>query len=459
MSRAQRFYLGAGLSLLLGLLAIYLLGQLQPYTETIKHGPAPEVSDNPYLAAELFLRQQGIQVRRRDNLKSLNKLPSAGQTLMLFSDRRNMPERQSEQLLAWAARGGHLVVVADRLWDEEDGKSGDLLLDPLGIQQHLSDDLDEEDEDADNSAEQASESTTEDAAATSEQAPAAEPVTAQESPADPTEDASKSSPSDEYDYLTKLYLANEKAPAYVEFDTYYHLLDSQNRAHAWANSAEATHMLQLFYGDGMITVLTDSWLWENYDIDSYDNAWLLWYLTQDSAVTLVYRADHDSLLTLLLRYFPQALLMLALLIVLSLWHFGLRQGSLMAPVSRARRQLEEHLRGGADFLLRRSGQRSLLQGLQRDIQQRARRRQPGFERLAVAEQWRSLAQLSRLSSATISQIMRPLAEVQLNASDFTQQIRQLQILRNSLEQAPGRPVPNQGHAQPAVTKSTALEQE
>ena len=46
---------------------------------------------------------------------------------------------------------------------------------------------------------------------------------------------------------------------------------------------------------GLITVLTDAWLWQNRTIDQYDNAWLLWYLTQDSQVQLVYRADRDSL--------------------------------------------------------------------------------------------------------------------------------------------------------------------
>ena len=47
MSRRQRFYLGAGLFFLLGLLAIHLLGQLQPYSQEIKHGPAPEVDATP----------------------------------------------------------------------------------------------------------------------------------------------------------------------------------------------------------------------------------------------------------------------------------------------------------------------------------------------------------------------------------------------------------------------------
>src|SRR5690606_18042872 len=147
---------------------------------------------------------------------------------------------------------------------------------------------------------------------------------------------------------------------------------------------------------------------------------------------LLYRAERDSLATLLGQNFPEALLALALLIALVLWHVGQRQGPLQAPASRARRQLAEHLRGSADFLLRRSGQASLLQGLQRDIQRRARHRHPGFERLPVAEQWQVLGRLTRLPPSAISQAMRPLPRQRLSAADFTRQVAHLQTLRNAL---------------------------
>ena len=123
---------------------------------------------------------------------------------------------------------------------------------------------------------------------------------------------------------------------------------------------------------------------------------------------------------------------LALLIAASLWAAGLRQGPLQLPVSRARRQLQEHLRSSADFQLRHAGQRSLLQALQRDIQRRARRRHPGFERLGVAEQWQALGRLTRLPPGAISQAMRPQPEQRLSASEFTRQVAHLQTLRNLL---------------------------
>ncbi|MCY1202443.1 hypothetical protein D9M71_111900 [compost metagenome] len=416
MNLRPRFLIGAGLFLLLGLITIYLAGRLQPYQETIEHGPSPEVRGNPYLAAEHFLRKQGLQVTRADGLEVLNNLPSAGNTLLLLGSRARMTPRQADRLLDWASKGGHLLFIVERLYDEKEGKSDDLLADRLGIQQYESRDL-EEDESTE-----------------PEEPEAPDGLRAAERTEDaaPSRDDETDAENDPFPELTKLYLENEQAPAYASFDTDFHLYDSQNRAHAWANSAKSTHMLQLNHGDGLVTVVTDGWLWQNREIGQYDNAWLLWYLTQDSTVTLLYRAERDSLATLLGQNFPEALVALALLIALALWHVGQRQGPLQAPASRARRQLEEHLRGSADFLLRRSGPASLLQGLQRDIQRRARHRHPGFERLPVAEQWQVLGRLTRLSPSAISQAMRPLPRQRLSAADFTRQVAHLQTLRNAL---------------------------
>jgi hypothetical protein len=416
MSRRTLFYIGAALLLVFGLLGIYLLSNLSSYPETVKHGPAPEARANPYLAAEQFLQQRGLQVQRADGLDVLKQLPSVGQTLLLLGDRNSMTPKQAERVLAWAAKGGHLLFVAERLWDEEEGSSGDLLLDHLGIQQYESEELDE------------------DANAAADESAAAEDETstAPTAEAEPAVAADASSDDSPYPQLTQLYLENEDAPAYFNFDTDFHLYDAEDRAHAWANSDAATHLLQLYHGDGLISVVSDSWIWQNGNIGEYDNAWLLWYMTQDSQVTLLYRADRDNLLSLLIEHFPQALVSLALLLAFALWHLGQRQGPLLQPVTRNRRQLQEHVRASADFLLRHNGQHNLLQGLQQDIQRRARHRHPGFERLPVAEQWQVLGRLTRQPSSLISQAMRPLPKQRLAAADFTRQVANLQTLRNAL---------------------------
>ncbi len=231
--------------------------------------------------------------------------------------------------------------------------------------------------------------------------------------------------------LTRLYLENEDAPVYLAFDTDFHLYDAGQRAHAWANSAGATHMLQLRHGEGLVTALTDSWIWQNDRIKEYDHAWLLWYLTQDRAVTLAYHGEHDGLFTQLLRHFPEALTSLALMLLFATWHFAQRQGPLLPPPDHSRRQLEEHLRASASFLYRHAGPRQSLAMLQQDIQRRARQRHPGFEELAVAEQSRVLATLSRLPLPTIEQVLRP-APAKIGVSDFTRQVAHLQRIRNAL---------------------------
>ncbi len=398
MSRPVKIALAGLLLVVLTWLGLYVLQRLHPYEEVVDRGPSPEAQRNDYLAAELFLRQQQLPVKRANSLEILQTLSSVGQTLLLLAPRHNMTPRQSQLALDWAAKGGHLVFVAEALWDQKKDRSGDLLLDKLDIQQHLSKENDEK----------------------------------TDSPDTAISPALQEKEEERYPELTKVYLENEEAPAYVKFDTSYHLLDNSNRAYAWANSGKATHMLQLEHGDGLITVLTDAWIWKNDNIADYDNAWLLWYLTQDSTVTLLYDSQRDNLLDQLLKHYPAALIALVLLLILLQWHVGMRHGPLQPPPVPARRQLEEHLRATADFLLRRTSQQHLLSNLQRDIQRRARYRHPGFERLPIAEQWQVLGRLTHLPSSTVSQIMRPIATQKLSAADFTRQVANLQSLRNAL---------------------------
>ncbi|OPA85869.1 hypothetical protein BFW88_22090 [Pseudomonas fluorescens] len=374
------------LACLLGAGGFYAWRKAIPYDVVVDRGPAPQALANPYLAAEHFLRQQGLVVEHANSLARLDTLASKGNSLLLLGERSNLSPRQVGQLLDWAKSGGHLLVVAEALWDEETGKSGDLLLDRLNIHQALSDE-----------------------------------------PEEPVPARKKNAPD-----LTKLYVDNETAPAYFSFDTDFNLIDPGHLAQFSANSAQSSHLMQLEVGKGRVTVITDSDLWKTPDIGKHDNAWLLWYLNQGTAVTLLFNSDVDDLLTLLVRYFPQALVALIALIALALWHASMRQGPIQAPAPRARRQLQEHLKASADFLLRRNGQGTLLQALQHDIQRAARRRHPGFEHLDNTEQWRVLEHLTHQPSHIISQALGPLPEKRLSSADFSRQVACLQTLRNAL---------------------------
>ncbi|SFW66918.1 MULTISPECIES: DUF4350 domain-containing protein [Pseudomonas] len=387
MSRHAGWLIGAVLAAVVCAFGFYLYTQAVPYEEVVEHGPSPQAQANPYLAAELFLRQRGINVEHANSLEVLPTLEPRQHSLLLLGERTHMTPREVEQLMNWTRAGGRLVFVAEALWDNSTGSSGDLLLDRVRLRQLLSEDLKE---------------------------PAPELI------------------KDRYPELTKLYLEDEEAPAYASFDTDFHLEDPHNLAQAWANSAVSTHMMQLNLGLGTITVITDAELWKNDAIDQYDNAWLLWYLSADTDVTLLFNTDHDTLLTLLLRYFPQALVALLALVVLWFWRSAVRHGPLQPPASQARRQLEEHVQASAGFHLRHNGQQHLLHALQQDVLRRARHLHPGFEQLAVAEQWQVLARLTRQPTRAISQALSPRPKQRMSSAEFCRQVAHLQTLRNAL---------------------------
>ncbi len=392
------------IALIAGVLAaggLMLFSRLERYEEVVDKGPSPQARANPWLAAEDFLRQRAVPVTVAETATSLPDPAQGSQTLLWLDSRTYMTPAEADRVLRWARAGGHLLFVAEQLWDEKSGHSGDLLLDRLQLQQWLSKDLRKDD------------------------VPAAHAMIPLRVPIN--EDAATPWPE-----LTRLYLENENAPAYMSFDTRFHLDDPQDLAQSWANSADATHMLQLPYGAGLITVLTDADLWKTQAIGRYDNAWLLWYLTQDSDVTMIVRTFHDTLARLILRHFPLLLITLALLLVFALWRASLRSGPLRAPAATGRRQLGEHLRASAEFMRRRHGEQSLLRALQADILQRARVRHPGFEHLVVAEQWQVLARLTRQSTSLISQALRPRPAQRVSAAEFTRQVADLQTIRNAL---------------------------
>ncbi|KTC60713.1 DUF4350 domain-containing protein [Pseudomonas savastanoi] len=405
MSRRTGILTGLLALLLLTGAGLYLSRHLERYEKTVDQGPSPQVKANPWLAAEHFLRGLSITVNTTETLARLPDPSQSTQTLLLLNEREDMTPAQTERLLNWAEAGGHLLVVAEQLWNEKKGRSGDLLLDRLQVHQYLTTDINAQEQQLNDA-----------------QPPLPIPLVT------PSPKRKK----EPWPELTRLYLENESAPAYMSFDPAFHLEDPQDHAQSWANSADATHLLQINRGNGLITIVTDANLWKTRSIGNYDNAWLLWYLTQGSEVTLVLQTEHDNLLTLLLRNYPQALLMLALLIGLGLWHIGLREGPMRRPAPLARRQLTEHLRASAEFLRRRSGQQTLIKSLQQDILRRARQLHPGFERLAVAEQWQVLSRLTRQPTSAISDALRPRPPQRVSHSEFTRQVAHLQTLRNAL---------------------------
>lgn len=303
---------------------------------------------DPLSLAAAYLSHFGSLVRR-SRPEQLAELPMSGGVRLWLAGNPPLSEQDAERLLDWVASGGRLVAIAD--------DSTLALTATLGVRPMP----------------------------TRELGGAAQPIMAL--PLWPN--------------LTQLYLAEDDAPAYLGFDDSRHLFDVGDQAVAWASSASATHLLLLPWGDGSVTLLSDTELWSNARLPRYDNAWLLWYLTQGTPVTLVAPAPPVPLWLEALQRGGLAVVLLGL--ALTFWW----------------RQRETYPAGrGAE----------MISVLQRDIQREVQRRRPELADQGVAERWQYLARLSGLSTRVVGEAMHP-SPARLSGRDFTRRVAQLRHLR------------------------------
>lgn len=332
---------------------------------------------DPYLAAERFLREQGLQVTRAQDLGPLSRVPPVDLSVMLLGDREYMSPSQAQTLLAWVYAGGRLLVTVQGYWAAGRG-AADPLLDPLNIRLL-------------------------DAYASGGGALVSARTT-----------------------LTALFLESEQAPLLMGFAPGRHLEDADDLAQSWANSPQGTHMLQLNLGAGTLTVVSDTALWRNHAIGQFDNAWLLWYLNQGRHVVMQYReATSRAGFLQQLAAHPATLAGTMLLCVLLAWATTAHWAR-FKPERRSRATRGRRMRAGQPT------EQALLRSLHADILWRAGQRYPGFAHWPVAEQWQLLARLAATSTARIAEVMRPPAEKASAGLPFEQQVARLQIIRKAL---------------------------
>jgi len=98
LKRVRLMTIGVLIALLVTALGVYLYFKATPYQTEIDHGPTPEAQANPYLAAEYFLRKQGLTVGHANSLDVLPALDPRQHSLLLFGDRYNMTPRPGDEL-------------------------------------------------------------------------------------------------------------------------------------------------------------------------------------------------------------------------------------------------------------------------------------------------------------------------------------------------------------------------
>ncbi len=461
----RRIAVGAAVIVLAGGMA-WLATNLSWVDEEHDDGYGETARRNPFLAAELFLSDQGIEAETVRGLSLLDDLPETDDLLVVAGMRRALSERRLQNLIDWVESGGHLVVVARQPYDEEHPKRNDALLSHFGIQLIVPEEDDESEED-----EQGEDERREDDDAT------------HEGDADAQEDMGEGKgevkgegfdedehPGEGEDLAEGEALAEkseEDGDPWFEIPESqddllpgcvldYAILDLSHRDEGGDGGddplilgLDSTRLIWAQHGDGFtaynpsgaqlvhrrfergaITASTSLEIWTNDRIHCHDHAYLLRYLaTESDKVWLLHDPAIPSLAELIGSHFPLTSAGAVALVLMWAAARGLRHGPSVSSRATERRELLEHLEASARFLWQHDLATSALGDLRQDIRLRSARRH-GLRNPTAEETRRLVSEGGEYASEVLYAALD--APVPRRPRDFVQLMRTLQSIRRKL---------------------------
>lgn len=349
--------------------------------ETVVHGAPPlQVRANQHAAASRLLEDWGLETRRILSPGSLFPLPDTDSLLILKSNRGALAPSRAEQLRAWVARGGRLLVTARPLprgrdqneAEIADWQRNDPLLFPLAItawrteapeprpsataiiEQYL---------DAGALFQQLCMNATEEMMEECEDVMCRHHLPWHESrlatngePRRLGLDAGTAIRHPHLEQVPRLPAPSQSIPTALRYQ---------------AGNEWGQQLVSLALGDGELIVVTDLSLWDNDHLHLLDHAWWLRRVSGDlKRVWFVQNMDMPSLGRWLWREAWPVIVALALVLVLFLWREIPRQTTLLSATSGRSRDFLEHLAASSRFLWRTDNQQVLLGALRRQVRKR-----------------------------------------------------------------------------------------
>lgn len=401
--------------LVLGAGGWFVYASIEFYEETETSGWSVDALRNPYLAAQQFMDRSGIDVTDVDSLARLDELNSVG--TLFFSDANQVQTpRQLTQVMDWLEVGGNIIYTANLTASEDD-----LLLQEFEVTVDWSDYESE---------------------AEREDKPISETMREYNRQLEEgkTREEIARSLADEDISLTRVSFGDDIGELEVSFDNarvlshpYIDDAEYDSGAHkpfSWSLSDSGAHMMQFEVGSGLLTIVSDPNIWNSYEIDLYDHAYLLWLLSSEEGDFAILRSVvRDSIWTLMKRNASELLLAAGLLVLVWIWRMGYRFGRLLPRDLARTRALGEHFSTVSHYLWHRRYGSYLIKPLRQQVLRRASLTLPEFSRADRVRQNEILAARCELNIATIS---RALGERNFNETTFVQTVRLLKRIEQLL---------------------------
>jgi len=376
--------IGGLIALVIGALIVLIARNTYWSEITVRTPLRGEAVTNPFYAAQKFTEALGATSEWR---QALGTLGDDVDVLVLANWHWNLIEDRRDQIEAWVERGGRLMIDSSLTDDEA-------FSDWSGIRWDYPDDEEDEDEDADAADEPAQEN--------------AEPESDETTVFDPGRYrgvCGKLQPVDESGAVR----SNGRTLSVCSLDGYSFL--ATDRKITWGYAYEGSlQAARVDAGSGSVTVVNAE-PFGNRDLMDEDHAKLFvgaMDLRGGDHVVFLSETEQMSLLGLIWLYGAPVVMLALAVIAALLWRGAVRFGPLAAPTDTARRSLAEQIRGTGQFAIRLGDGKALHAAAVRALQEAARRRIAGYERMAQDDRIAAIARKTGLEHEALASALNHL---------------------------------------------------
>lgn len=346
-----------------------------------------EAKRNPYLAAQRLCERLGRESSTLTDVTQLRAggLPAVDGTLFLPVVRQALPVGLSEELLAWAESGGHLVVLAV----SSEAHPSDPILERFDVER-----------------------------------------------VDRVEDAESTFIGRETGITTEWWPPDGRPPLDVAAASPVLELDVRGADPGWSLAAgDHVAVASFVHGQGAVTVLTSRAFLQNEDISAANNAAFVWHLAslggRAGEVWFVIHSSPESLWGLLGTHGWPLLASVGLLLLLWVWGRSRRFGPAAPTPFVPRRSLMEHVDATGRFLWRTGATDALLASTRRSLRRtRSGSAGPLWAHLPPERQVAHLAERSGLKPEQVRAALA--ADGGSDRDTFTTLVSHLERIRHSL---------------------------
>ncbi|TRY30708.1 DUF4350 domain-containing protein [Aliiglaciecola sp. M165] len=375
------------LTLMALVIGLYLYNSIEVYEETVSSGFEAEALQQEFLAAQAFLQLHDKNVELEDDYRALYADSSKGvypqydHTVILSEGEIALSSALKDQILAWVEQGGHLILALNAS-SEEDGFRANALINHLnvGIDWLPTDEF---------------------GGSTTEQ------------------------------YPTEIVNSDDQV-LMVNLENSYRLALPESESITYSvGDEDGITFAQMEMGQGLITLLTEVYIWNNYQIDEEDNVELLALLVGNSPKVYIFSAKElPHWFSLLMDFAPYFIWVGSGLILVMMWRAAVRFGPVLYEGESYFSPFSVHIKASGEYYWRAGKQKELIEDVRRGIFAALYHKRPvcrGADKSIVVKH---LCQISEWPEDIIDELM--FSQKSLNENQFSQRIASLQTLRKML---------------------------